>query len=114
MDDLRVNRVPQGGITGIGDGSRQHRGQPNGQERQQPGEQRRTPDELAFLLRRAKVADSTLVDTRVEMTNEDGNLRVRIVDAISGEVVGEMSGEELARLAREAHVTTGILGEWRQ
>ena len=113
MDDLRVTPVEGTRVIGVGDREGGRRERP---PRRQPsdGKPKRSPDELAFLLRRSHVAGTSLVDTRVELLNEGGELRVRIVDADTGNVVGEMSGEELARLAREAHVTTGVLGEWRQ
>jgi hypothetical protein len=112
MDDLRVNRVSGVGPAPVGDGTHRQRRERGRQDRSRD-ERRPSPDELAFLLRRSKVARETLVNTRVELMNEDGGLRIRIVDATTGEVIGEMSGEELARLARDAHVTTGVLGEWR-
>jgi hypothetical protein len=112
MDDLRVTRVPPGGVTAIGDGTRRSYQRPG--ERRSDSERKRPPDELAFLLRRSNVATSDLVNTRVELLHEGDDLVIRIVDAATGEVVGEMTGEQLARLAQEANITTGIIGEWRQ
>ncbi len=113
MEDLHVRGISGVSVVHVGDSESKRRHQPG--ERQKPKEERkRAPDELAFLLRRSRVASASLVDTRVEFLNEGDELRVRIVDAATGETVGEMSGEELAQLAREAHVTTGVLREWRQ
>ncbi len=113
MDELRVESITHAAIVGIGDGGQG--GQPHPESRRRrKDEPKRSPDELAFLLRRAKAAPATLTDTRIELHHEDGILHVRILDRQTGALIGEMSGEELAELAREEQVTMGVLGEWRQ
>ncbi len=114
MDELRVNRTEFAGVRPVGDGSAEHerrrrRDQASDEER----DEHRTPDELAFLLRRVRVAGPKLTDTRVELVQAGGDTRVRILDAASGTLIHELSAAELATLAREAQVTTGLLREWR-
>lgn len=113
MDELRVESIANAAIVGVGDGSHGGQAHPDPRQRRKD-EAKRSPDELAFLLRRAKAAPASLTDTRIELHQEDGTLRVRILDRLTGALIGEMSGEELAELAREEHVTMGVLGEWRK